>query len=176
VFYGDVCRSEVCEAFNVKAAKSVIITINDVRTVNKAVISLRRQYPDIPIFARAADADHQRRLQNVLNVNAMVPINPEDSALLMLPFGGEVLKMLGTSPEEIEGILATKRKEISQERLSEIDVDKMIQDEETVEEFKEVAEGGGDDDGGNVVEAVVMPPLEVEEDVEVDAEVVAADQ
>lgn len=72
VFYGDVTRSEVCEAFNVGSAKSVILTINDLREINRAVITLRRQFPEMQIFARAIDADHQRRLQNTLGVKAMV--------------------------------------------------------------------------------------------------------
>jgi monovalent cation:proton antiporter-2 (CPA2) family protein len=112
IFYGDVTRSEVNDAFHIGDAKAVILTIENIRETNRAVLTLRRQYPDLPIFARAADADHQRRLQNTLKVNAMVPINPTDSVLLTLPFGGAVLKSLGVSSEEVDGILAAKRNEI----------------------------------------------------------------
>ena len=52
------------------------------------------------------------RLQKTLNVAAMVPILPEDNLLLTLPFGGAVLKALGGSPEEVNAILETKRKEV----------------------------------------------------------------
>lgn len=91
----------MCDAFNVGKAKAAIITISDQAETNRSVISLRRLYPDLKIFARAKDANHQRRLQNTLDVAAMVPILPEDNILLTLPFGGAVLKSLGAPAEEV---------------------------------------------------------------------------
>ncbi|KAL7494324.1 hypothetical protein ACHAWT_003053 [Skeletonema menzelii] len=112
VFYGDVGRTEVAEAFNVGKAKAVIVTISDKAEATRAVIALRRMYPDKPIFARATDADHAQRLQSTLDVAAMVPILPEDNILLTLPFGGAVLRSLGAPPEEVNYILAEKRREL----------------------------------------------------------------
>lgn len=112
VFYGDVGRQEVAEAFNIGKAKAVIVTISDKAEATRAVIALRRMYPDKPIFARAKDADHAHRLQSTLDVAAMVPILPEDNLLLTLPFGGAVLRSLGAPPEEVNYILAEKRKEV----------------------------------------------------------------
>ena len=43
---------------------------------------------------------------------AMVPVVPEDSVLLTLPFGGAVLRSLGAPEEEVNAILEAKRKEI----------------------------------------------------------------
>jgi len=112
VFYGDIGRQEVAEAFNVGKAKAVVVCISDRDQANRAVIALRRFYPDVKIFSRAKDRDHADRLQSTLNVAAMVPILPEDNLLLTLPFGGAVLKALGGSPEEVNAILETKRKEV----------------------------------------------------------------
>ena len=112
VFYGDVGRTEVAEAFNIGKAKAVIVTISDKAEATRAVIALRRMYPDKPIFARAKDADHAQRLQSTLDVAAMVPILPEDNILLTLPFGGAVLRSLGSPPEEVNYILAEKRREL----------------------------------------------------------------
>jgi len=42
----------------------------------------------------------------------MVPVVPEDSVLLTLPFGGAVLRSLGSPEEEVNAILEAKRKEI----------------------------------------------------------------
>mmetsp|Transcript_27646 Transcript_27646/g.41630 ORF Transcript_27646/g.41630 Transcript_27646/m.41630 type:complete len:160 (+) Transcript_27646:3-482(+) len=42
----------------------------------------------------------------------MVPILPEDNILLTLPFGGAVLRSLGSPPEEVNYILAEKRREL----------------------------------------------------------------
>lgn len=112
VFYGDVARPEIADAFNVGKAKAVIVTIADKAEATRMVIALRRQYPGLKIFARAADADHAQRLQKTLDVVAMVPIIPEDNVLLTLPFGGAVLKSLGAQPEEVNAILEAKRKDV----------------------------------------------------------------
>ena len=112
IFYGDIGRQEVAEAFNVGKAKAVIVCIADRQAATRAVIALRRWYPDLKIFARAADADHASRLQNTLNVAAMVPILPEDNLLLTLPFGGAVMKALGVPSEEVNAIVEGRRKEI----------------------------------------------------------------
>eukprot|EP00555_Chaetoceros_dichaeta_P009427 CAMPEP_0198266796 /NCGR_PEP_ID=MMETSP1447-20131203/30155_1 /TAXON_ID=420782 /ORGANISM="Chaetoceros dichaeta, Strain CCMP1751" /LENGTH=997 /DNA_ID=CAMNT_0043957061 /DNA_START=377 /DNA_END=3370 /DNA_ORIENTATION=- len=112
VFYGDIGRPEVAEAFNVGSARAVIVTIADKDQANRAVIALRRTFPEIKIFARAKDADHAERLQRTLDVIAMVPVVPEDNVLLTLPFGGAVLRSLGAAQEEVNAILEGTRKEI----------------------------------------------------------------
>jgi hypothetical protein len=112
VFYGDIGRQEVAEAFNVGKAKAVVVCISDRDQANRAVIALRRWYPNVKIFSRAKNKDHAYRLQSTLNVAAMVPILPEDNLLLTLPFGGAVLKALGGTPEEVNAILESKRKEV----------------------------------------------------------------
>jgi CPA2 family monovalent cation:H+ antiporter-2 len=112
VFYGDIGRQEVADAFNVGKAKAVIVCISDRDQANRAVIALRRWFPSLKIFCRAKDKDHAYRLQSTLDVAAMVPILPEDNLLLTLPFGGAVLKALGGTPEEVNAILESKRKEV----------------------------------------------------------------
>jgi voltage-gated potassium channel Kch len=112
VFYGDIGRQEVCEAFNVGKAKAVIVCIADQGQATRAVIALRRFFPKLKIFARAANADHAYRLQTTLDVAAMVPVLPVDNLLMTLPFAGAVLKALGSPPEEVNAILETKRKEV----------------------------------------------------------------
>ena len=112
VFYGDVGRSEVAHAFNIGQARAVILTIADKQEATRAVISLRRQYPNLKIFARAKDKEHAQRLQKFMDVIAMVPLFPEDNTLLVLPFAGAVLRSLGAEKEEVNAILEGKRKEL----------------------------------------------------------------
>ncbi|KAL7520590.1 hypothetical protein ACHAWX_005310, partial [Stephanocyclus meneghinianus] len=152
VFFGDVGRPEVAEAFNIGKAKAVIVTIADQAEATRAVIALRRMYPDKPIFARAKDADHAKRLQTTLDVAAMVPILPEDNVLLTLPFGGAVLRSLGAPAEEVNYILAAKRKEVlsgkelekyeEQAVMAQLGVEKQEQDQviDKKEETKEKSE------------------------------------
>lgn len=49
VFYGDVYRPEVLNAFNVGKARAVICTLSDIKGTNKAVVNLRREFPDLPV-------------------------------------------------------------------------------------------------------------------------------
>ncbi len=126
VFYGDIGRSEVADAFGVGKAKAIIVTISDKNEANRAVISLRRTYPDMKIFARAVDADHAERLQRTLDVIAMVPVVPEDNLLLTLPFGAAVLRSLGAAQEEVNAIVERKRKQILTGRGLEEDDQNMI--------------------------------------------------
>lgn len=53
VFYGDVYRPEVLNAFNVGKAKAVICTLSDIKGTNKAVVNLRRAFPDLPVRVHA---------------------------------------------------------------------------------------------------------------------------
>lgn len=121
VYYGDVARPEVAEAFKIGEAKAVISTIKEKDETNRAIISLRRKYPKTKIFARATDCKHAKRLKKYLDVIAMVPTLPEDHALLVLPFGGAVLKSLGADEVEVNAILESKRTELLMGRGS-IDV------------------------------------------------------
>lgn len=96
-------------SFNIDKARTVIVTTNEMSATNKAVVNLRKMYPDLPIFARAVDMAHKKRLQNTLDVMAMVPILAEDSVLLSLPFGGRVLRYMGLSTEEIAVLMEETR-------------------------------------------------------------------
>lgn len=110
VFFGDVSRPEVLRSFHLEKSRAVVVTTNESRATNRAVITLRKLYPDLPIYARATDRQHQSRLSKMLNVFAMVPIMPEDSALLSLPFGGRLLRKMGISAEEVDMLLEDMRK------------------------------------------------------------------
>uniref|UniRef100_A0A7S1FUH2 RCK N-terminal domain-containing protein n=1 Tax=Corethron hystrix TaxID=216773 RepID=A0A7S1FUH2_9STRA len=126
VFYGDITRPEVAEAFSVGKAKGCVVTISEKLDTNRAVITLRRLYPNLKIFARAKNDQHRERLMKTLDVVAMVPVLPEDSLLLTLPFGGAVLSSLGAPVEEVKAILETKRKEIIELRNPEFGRDDLL--------------------------------------------------
>ncbi|CAM9737077.1 unnamed protein product [Ectocarpus sp. 12 AP-2014] len=116
VFYGDVMRPEVLNAFNVGKAKAVICTLSDVKGTTTAVVNLRREFPDLPIFARAQDSRHQKKLASITDVVAMVPTLPEDSIIVSLPFGGAVLRSLGCTADEVNVLLEDTRKKFVLEK------------------------------------------------------------
>jgi len=126
VFYGDIGRQEVAEAFNVGKAKIVIVCISDKAQATRVVIALRRFYPDLKIFCRAVDSDHQQRLQDTLDVAAMVPVLPEDTVMMTLPFGAAVMRSLGVPAEEVAAIIEAKKRDVYKERSS------MVREEEAM--------------------------------------------
>lgn len=79
--------------FSPPFSTQVVTCVSNRHVANQCIVTLRRLYPELPILARATDLDHQKRLTNTLDVMAMVPVLPEDSLLLNLPFGGAVLKV-----------------------------------------------------------------------------------
>merc|ERR1712127_111967 len=167
VFFGDVGRPEVAEAFNVGKAEAVIVTIADQAEATRAVIALRRMYPDKSIFARAKDADHAKRLQTTLDVAAMVPILPEDNLLLTLPFGGAVLRSLGAPAEEVNYILAEKRREVLSgkelEKFEEETVLAQLGVEKPAEKDDEEDSGANDDKSPQKMEVESTSDAEAKE-------------
>lgn len=157
VFYGDIGRQEVADAFNIGKAKAAVVCIEDKAASTRAVISLRRFYPDLKIFARASDMDHATRLQSTLDVAAMVPILPEDTLLLTLPFGAAVMKSLGVPADEVNAIVESRRKELLtgkalQEEEEELELLQLgvITDEDDETDLTSLDASNIDEDDGGV--------------------------
>ena len=86
------------------SARLAVITTNDARATARAVTVLRDRFPDMPIYARAADGEHCDELAR-LGATGIVPEIVEVSLLL----GGQVLRGLGLAEEEVARILADER-------------------------------------------------------------------
>ena len=117
-------RPDVAKSFHAGKAKAVVVTISDPKETDRAVKVLRRQYPELPIFARASCLAHKKRLEAThKKVLAMVPIGVEDNLLMMLPFGGAVLKALGAEEEEVTAILEGMRREVVARSQADIEAE-----------------------------------------------------
>lgn len=62
VLFGDVGNAGLVERLNVGGANAVVLTMDDPVLVVRVARRLRSEYPDLPIIARARDADHAARL------------------------------------------------------------------------------------------------------------------
>ncbi len=65
VYYGDASDREYLRACGLMEAAAVIITINSREAIDEIVEMVRAMRPDIPIIARARDAEHARHLYAV---------------------------------------------------------------------------------------------------------------
>lgn len=111
VYFGDVNRPEILRYFGADKADYCVITVDDASATNSAILSIRKEYPSLPILTRAESKKQARRLEELFsNLQALCPMLPEESSLLTIPFGGRVLSNLGVSRSEVDAILDEYRK------------------------------------------------------------------
>lgn len=105
VFYGDASRLEVLRRLGGERARAVVVTLTtEGQAVDRAVAYLHSRFPDLPIFARARDAVHARRLEE-LGAEGTVLETLEAS----LQLGGAVLRRTGTEWRDIEELIRQLR-------------------------------------------------------------------
>jgi len=121
VFYGDATRPEVLQVFMREAnadISGVVVALDKPSDCTKAVRALRRLYPtssEMPIFVRAHDDKHRRKLK-AAGATAL-ETGPQESALLL---GGAVLKQVGLPAEEVVKLIDDTRVSMYSTRMRDI--------------------------------------------------------
>src|SRR4029079_13866328 len=64
IFYGDASRPEILEAAQIGKARAFVLGIDDVDASLRTARMVRRNYPDVPIYARARDRRHIHQLMD----------------------------------------------------------------------------------------------------------------
>jgi len=64
VFYGDATRPDLLRAAGAAKARAVVVAIDDIEDSLKLVDAVRREYPDLPVFARARNVTHYYQLMD----------------------------------------------------------------------------------------------------------------
>lgn len=106
VYFGDVNRPEVLKYFKASAARTCVLTVDDIQATNRAIITIRKYFSNLPVIVRAENEQHKQRIETLYpDIHAMCPMLPEDSLILTLPFGGAVLESLGVNHAEVESIV-----------------------------------------------------------------------
>jgi len=104
VHYGDASSREVLASVGAANAAAIVVTINDVEGAERIVREAKAAWPHIPVYARARDADHARRL-HVLGAALASP----DSVEAALQLGEAVLGGVGVPDEIARRIIADRR-------------------------------------------------------------------
>src|SRR4029453_416203 len=81
VLFGDVAHVAMVERLNIGQASAIVLTMDDPVLVVRLARTLREEYPDLPIVARARDTDHAARLYRA-GVTDAVPETLESSLQL----------------------------------------------------------------------------------------------
>lgn len=96
VYYGDASRPEILRHAKADTAQAVVVTMDSPRHAEHTVRAIRREWPLLPIFARARDAYHADRLIR-LGATSVVQETMESS----LQLSAHVLEGLGLPEETI---------------------------------------------------------------------------
>jgi len=104
VYFGDGAREEILEKAGLDGAAMVVVTLDDPRAAEHIVRAVRRSRPDIPILARAQDADHSRSLYEV-GATHVVP----DAIEAGLQMSARALEQFGYTSDTVRSLIGAER-------------------------------------------------------------------
>lgn len=111
VFYGDARRTEILRKAHIDDGRALVLTMDDPRAAQHAVQVARRHWPHLPVYARARDAAHARRLL-ALGATDVVPESVEAS----LQLAARILEGLG-EPIEAVALVIDRERELELAKL-----------------------------------------------------------
>lgn len=97
VYFGDAARPEMLRRARADTAQAAVITMDSPKRVEQTVRALRREWPLLPVFARARDAHHAERLLR-LGATSVVQETMESSLQLC----AHALEAFGLPQEAID--------------------------------------------------------------------------
>jgi glutathione-regulated potassium-efflux system protein KefB len=96
IYYGDASRPEILEAARTGKARAFVLAIDNVEASLRTARMVRRNYPHVPIYARARDRRHIHRL-----MDEGIWIMRRETFLASLDLTREVLRGLGLPEREV---------------------------------------------------------------------------
>jgi glutathione-regulated potassium-efflux system ancillary protein KefC/glutathione-regulated potassium-efflux system protein KefB len=105
VYYGDASRLELLESARTRDAKLFVLAIDDVEASVKTAAVVRKNYPDLPILARARNRVHYYRLRD-LDIEAI----ERETFLSSLETARQALEQLGMDHTRAERAVSLFRK------------------------------------------------------------------
>jgi CPA2 family monovalent cation:H+ antiporter-2 len=97
VFYGDASRLDILKRTRIDQARALVVTMDNANAADHIVRAVREYAPDLPIYARARDGTHARRLLKH-GASEVVPETVEAS----LQLAARVLVGTGMSEEAVD--------------------------------------------------------------------------
>jgi len=104
VYFGDGGREEVLQRAGLAHAGMVVVTLDDASRAESMVRTARRGRPDVPILARARDADHARSLYTA-GATFVIP----DAIEAGLQMSARALEEMGYETETVRALIASER-------------------------------------------------------------------
>jgi monovalent cation:H+ antiporter-2, CPA2 family len=108
IHYGDISQEETLQHANVRTARAIVVMFNDPQALPRAIETLQRTAPDVPILARCRYVAESREL---LDLGAdLVVVEEVETGFSMLR---RLLHRLGHSEERIRAEMTNLREEMA---------------------------------------------------------------
>jgi len=124
IYYGDASRPEILEAAQTGKARAFVLAIDDVEASMRTARMVRRNYPNVPIYARARDRRHVHQL-----MDEGIKVTRRETFLSSLDLTREVLRGLGLPEREVrftvDTFQAMDRKRLYEDYKHYTDLDKL---------------------------------------------------
>jgi voltage-gated potassium channel Kch len=104
VFYGDASRIDLLRAAKADQAAAFVLAIDDPDASVRTALTVRENFPGLPIYARARNRNHAYRL-----MDAGIRVVWRETFLSSLDMAGAVLTGLGYREREVETAVETFR-------------------------------------------------------------------
>lgn len=102
--YGDASRRDVLASVGAADAAAIVVTMDRPDAVERIVREAKAAWPDVPVYARARDADHARRLREI-GADMASP----DTVEAALQLGEALLGGIGVPDEAVRHIIEERR-------------------------------------------------------------------
>jgi CPA2 family monovalent cation:H+ antiporter-2 len=106
VYFGDASRRDVLAALGAANAAAIVVTMDKPEAVERIVAEAKKFWPHIPVYARARDAQHARRLHAV-----GAALASPDTIEAALQLGEALLNGIGVPDEVARRIINQRREE-----------------------------------------------------------------
>jgi glutathione-regulated potassium-efflux system protein KefB len=124
IYYGDAARLDILRAAQADKARAFVLAIDDVEASIRVAETVRQNFPDLPIYARARNRTHVHQLMEL----GITDIQRE-TFLSALELTRGVLAGLGLSPREVKRLTETFKahdeRRLYEDRQYWSDVEKM---------------------------------------------------
>ena len=101
---GDAARKEILEVAGAHGASLFIVTVDDAVSAENMVRAIRALRPNVPVFARARDAEHGKILRQA-GASYVIP----DAIEAGLQLAGRVLQEFGYPSETVRDLIGSER-------------------------------------------------------------------
>lgn len=102
IYYGDAGRLDILRAAGAHKAQAFVLAIDNVEHSLRVAEIVRKNFPDLPIYARARDRIHVHKLTDL-----GVTIVERETFLAALELTTRLLRGLGLKPDEVKRLVAT---------------------------------------------------------------------